>query len=65
MTLEQVPDVSFTHTSPMSCWNIVRDKVNEQIENLQRIGKCGVPNFLPHDSVNGLEMFGFLSPQII
>ncbi|CAD6272334.1 unnamed protein product [Miscanthus lutarioriparius] len=65
VTLEQVPDVSFTHTSPMSCWDIVRDKVNEQIENLQRIGKCGVPNFLPPDSVNGLEMFGFLSPQII
>jgi len=49
----------------MSCWDSVRDKVNEQIENLHRIGKCGVPKFLPPVSVNGLEMFGFLSPQII
>jgi hypothetical protein len=39
--------------------------VNEEIEKQQSIGKSGVPDLLPPDFVNGIEMFGFLSPQII
>ncbi|CAN6351393.1 unnamed protein product [Urochloa humidicola] len=65
VTLEQVPNVSFTHTSPTRCWDSVRDMVNEEIIKLQKIGKCGLPDLLLPDSVNGLEMFGFLSPQIM
>jgi hypothetical protein len=47
------------------CWDSVRDRVNEEIEKQQSIGKSGVPDLLPPDFVNGIEMFGFLSPQII
>ncbi|CAN6333462.1 unnamed protein product [Urochloa humidicola] len=65
VTLEQVPNVSFTHTSPTRCWDSIRDMVNEEIIKLQKVGKCGLPDLLPPDSVNGLEMFGFLSPQIM
>ncbi|CAN6347252.1 unnamed protein product [Urochloa humidicola] len=65
VTLEQVPNVSFTHTSPTRCWDSIRDMVNEEIIKLQTVGKCGLPDLLPPDSVNGLEMFGFLSPQIM
>ncbi|XP_062179908.1 lysine-specific demethylase JMJ18-like [Phragmites australis] len=65
VTIEQVPEVSFIDTSPMRCWYSVRDRVNEEIKKLQRVGKSGLPGLLAPDSVNGLEMFGFLSPQII
>ncbi|TVU18636.1 hypothetical protein EJB05_34744 [Eragrostis curvula] len=65
VTMEQVPEVSFTNTSPVLCWDSIRDMVNEEIKKQQSIGKLGVPDLLPSDSVNGIEMFGFLSPQII
>jgi hypothetical protein len=63
--VEQVPEISFTDISPMLCWDSVRDRVNEEIKKQQSIRKPGVPDLLPPDSVNGIEMFGFLSPQII
>jgi hypothetical protein len=39
--------------------------VNEEIEKQQSIRKSGVPDLLPPDFMNGIEIFGFLSPQII
>ncbi|KAL6608331.1 hypothetical protein ACP70R_041394 [Stipagrostis hirtigluma subsp. patula] len=65
VTVEHVPEVCFTDTSPMHCWDSVRARVNEGIKNQQRAGKSGLPDLLPPGSINGLEMFGFLSPQII
>ncbi|KAM3407927.1 hypothetical protein ACQJBY_001326 [Aegilops geniculata] len=65
VAVEEFPEVSFTHTSPMQCWDSVRDRVNEEIKKQCRAGKSGVPALLSNDSVNGLEMFGFISPPII
>uniref|UniRef100_J3M5R7 JmjC domain-containing protein n=1 Tax=Oryza brachyantha TaxID=4533 RepID=J3M5R7_ORYBR len=65
VSVEGLPEVSFTHTSPMQCWDSVRDRVNEEIEKQQSVGKSGLPDLLSMNSVNGLEMFGFLSSPII
>lgn len=65
MTVEGLPEVSFTHTSPMQCWDSVRDRVNEEIAKQISFGKSGLPDFLSCNSLNGLEMFGFLSSPII
>ncbi|KAE8794745.1 Lysine-specific demethylase 5A [Hordeum vulgare] len=65
VAVEELPEVSFTHTSPMQCWDSVRDRVNEEIKKQHKAGKSGVPTLLSNDSVNGLEMFGFFSPPII
>ncbi|VAH15435.1 unnamed protein product [Triticum turgidum subsp. durum] len=63
VAVEEFPEVYFTHTSPMQCWDSVRDRVNEEIKKQCTAGKS--PALLSNDSVNGLEMFGFLSPPII
>jgi hypothetical protein len=65
VTVEGLPEVSFTHTSPMQCWDSVRDRVNEEIAKQISFGKSGLPDFLSCNSLNGLEMFGFLSSPII
>ncbi|XP_014756923.1 lysine-specific demethylase JMJ18 isoform X2 [Brachypodium distachyon] len=65
VTVEDLPEISFTHTSPMECWNSVRDRVNEEIEKQHVVGKSGGCAILSTNSVNGLEMFGFSFPPII
>nr|XP_051179738.1 lysine-specific demethylase JMJ18-like [Lolium perenne] len=65
VAVEELPEISFTHTSPIQCWDSVRDRVNEEIKKQHRAGKSGVPALLSTDSVDGLEMFGFFSPPII
>uniref|UniRef100_A0A0D9WEU3 JmjC domain-containing protein n=1 Tax=Leersia perrieri TaxID=77586 RepID=A0A0D9WEU3_9ORYZ len=65
VTVEGLPEVSFTHTSPTQCWDSVRDRVNEEIQKQQSVGKSGLPDLLSYNSVNGLEMFGFLYSPII
>jgi histone demethylase JARID1 len=65
VAVEDLPEISFTHTSPIQCWDSVRDRVNEEIKKQYRDGKSGVPALLSTNSVNGLEMFGFFFPPII
>uniref|UniRef100_A0ACD5U714 Uncharacterized protein n=1 Tax=Avena sativa TaxID=4498 RepID=A0ACD5U714_AVESA len=65
VAVEKLPEISFTHTSPIQCWDSVRDRVNEEIKRQHSAGKSGVPALLSTDSVNGLEMFGFFFPPII
>ncbi|CAM0957207.1 unnamed protein product [Alopecurus aequalis] len=65
VAVEELPEISFTHTSPMQCWDSVRDRVNDEIKKQHRAGKSGVPALLSTGSVNGLEMFGFFFPPII
>ncbi|KAL6864997.1 hypothetical protein ACP4OV_016148 [Aristida adscensionis] len=65
VTVEHDPEVSFSCTSPMHCWDSVRHMVNEGIKKQQRAGKSGLPDLLPPYSINGLEMFGFLTPKIM
>uniref|UniRef100_A0ACD5TPE0 Uncharacterized protein n=2 Tax=Avena sativa TaxID=4498 RepID=A0ACD5TPE0_AVESA len=65
VAVKELPEISFTHTSPIQCWDSVRDRVNEEIKKQHSAGKPGVPALLSTDSVNGLEMFGFFFPPII
>uniref|UniRef100_A0ACD5TJV8 Uncharacterized protein n=1 Tax=Avena sativa TaxID=4498 RepID=A0ACD5TJV8_AVESA len=65
VAVEKLPEISFTHASPIQCWDSVRDRVNEEIKRQHSAGKSGVPALLSTDSVNGLEMFGFFFPPII
>lgn len=44
---------------------MVLQQLNEEIMRRNRIGESGLPPVQPLTSVNGLEMFGFLSSPII
>ncbi|XP_072955153.1 lysine-specific demethylase JMJ18-like [Typha angustifolia] len=63
--IEERPDVSFTHTSALQCWEMVRERLNEEIINHHSLGKEELPPLQTPGSMNGFEMFGFLSPPII
>ncbi|KAJ3698559.1 hypothetical protein LUZ61_002264 [Rhynchospora tenuis] len=61
VTLEgESKDICFTEASPNRCWDLVTKKLNAEISRLSDssiLVACG--------PVNGLEMFGFTSPNII
>ncbi|CAA2982637.1 lysine-specific demethylase JMJ18-like [Olea europaea subsp. europaea] len=63
VTLEDHPYQSFTNVSPEKCWEMVLQRLNQEIETQRSSGKQGLPSLLP--CINGLEMFGFLSPSIV
>ncbi|KAA8537093.1 hypothetical protein F0562_029571 [Nyssa sinensis] len=65
VTLEVCPSESFTNVSAEKCWEMVMQRVNQEITRQSSLGKQGLPNLQPPESINGLEMFGFLSPPII
>ncbi|KAL9147620.1 hypothetical protein ABFS82_13G184800 [Erythranthe guttata] len=58
VSLEENPDESFVNASANECWAMVLQRINEQIT----IQRCSVK---PLNSINGLQMFGFLSPSIV
>ncbi|XP_009141408.2 lysine-specific demethylase JMJ15 [Brassica rapa] len=60
VTLEEAhQDESFSAGSAQACWEMVLQKVNEEIKKRQE------RNIHTLESINGLQMFGFLSPSII
>nr|QEG03034.1 putative lysine-specific demethylase JMJ16 isoform X1 [Cymbidium ensifolium]QEG03035.1 putative lysine-specific demethylase JMJ16 isoform X2 [Cymbidium ensifolium]QEG03037.1 putative lysine-specific demethylase JMJ16 isoform X3 [Cymbidium ensifolium]QEG03038.1 putative lysine-specific demethylase JMJ16 isoform X4 [Cymbidium ensifolium] len=63
--LEQSPSEIFFHVSATNCWNMVRERVNNEIRRLHSLGRVNLPSFQPPGSVDGLEMFGLTSPTII
>ncbi|CAA2934426.1 lysine-specific demethylase JMJ18-like [Olea europaea subsp. europaea] len=65
VTLEDYPFESFANVSPDKCWVMVLHRLNQEIERQRSSGKQGLPPSLPSSSINGLEMFGFLSPSIV
>uniref|UniRef100_A0A6V7QYG7 Lysine-specific demethylase JMJ18-like n=1 Tax=Ananas comosus var. bracteatus TaxID=296719 RepID=A0A6V7QYG7_ANACO len=65
VTVEEHPEVSFTHSSALQCWELVRERLNEAIIKHRSLGNTNLPPLQTPDSVNGLEMFGFLSPLIV
>ncbi|XP_008812090.1 lysine-specific demethylase JMJ18-like [Phoenix dactylifera] len=65
VTVEENPEVSFMHASATQCWEMVREKLNEEIIRQHDLGKQGLPPLQTPESMDGLEMFGFLSPSII
>lgn len=44
---------------------MVRERVNQEIEKQQKMATLNLPSLQPPGSVDGLEMFGLLSPAVI
>lgn len=63
--VETCPSEVFMHLSVTKCWEMVRDRVNEEILRQGRLGRLNLPPFQPKGSIDGFEMFGFSSPEII
>ncbi|PKI41359.1 putative lysine-specific demethylase JMJ16 [Punica granatum] len=55
----------FIHISPTKCWEMVRERVNQEITKHHRMGKSNLPPLQPPGSLDGFEMFGFSSPAVV
>ncbi|KAE9619092.1 putative chromatin remodeling & transcription regulator FYR family [Lupinus albus] len=65
VSLENCPSEVFIHVSPARCWELVRERVNQEIAKQHKLGKKGLPPLQPPGSLDGFEMFGFSSPAIV
>ncbi|XP_018433339.2 putative lysine-specific demethylase JMJ16 [Raphanus sativus] len=63
--LEANPSEVFAHLSPTRCWEMVRERVNQEISKQHKAGKLDLPPLQPSGSPDGFEMFGYTSPAII
>lgn len=63
--MEEYPDEAFINISAERCWEMVKERLNQEIVRQRSLGKQGLPPLQPVGSLNGLELFGFLSPAII
>ncbi|WOL19306.1 lysine-specific demethylase JMJ703-like [Canna indica] len=65
VVVEQCPSEVFIHVSATKCWDMVREKVNDQIRKQHSTRRLNLPSLQPPGSLDGLEMFGLSSPTII
>ncbi|KAL6546283.1 hypothetical protein OROMI_022004 [Orobanche minor] len=65
VTLEEQPNETFVWGSAEQCWEMVVQRLNQEIVRQRCSGKQGLPRLQPSSSINGLEMFGFQSPSIV
>ncbi|XP_050381077.1 putative lysine-specific demethylase JMJ16 [Argentina anserina] len=65
VSLEQCPGEVFIHNTVGRCWEMVRDRVNQEITRHHKLGKPNLPPLQPPGSLDGFEMFGFTSPVIV
>lgn len=65
VTVENCPGEVFINVSPTKCWNMVRERLNMEIRRQLSMGRPNVPTLQPPGSIDGLEMFGLLSPEIV
>ncbi|KAK8491003.1 hypothetical protein V6N11_060082 [Hibiscus sabdariffa] len=65
VSVENFPSEVFIHVSASRCWEMVREKVNQEIMKQHRLGMANLPPLQPPGSLDGFEMFGFSSPQIV
>ncbi|KAG2536839.1 lysine-specific demethylase JMJ703-like isoform X2 [Panicum virgatum] len=65
VTIENCPGEVFINVSPTKCWSMVREKLNMEIRKQLSMGRANLPTLQPPGSVDGLEMFGLLSPVIV
>ncbi|KAF8108916.1 hypothetical protein N665_0104s0227 [Sinapis alba] len=61
VTLEESQEESFSSFSPQSCWEMVLLKVNEEMKKRS----SQEHNIHTLESIDGLQMFGFLSASIV
>ncbi|WKA03345.1 hypothetical protein VitviT2T_021460 [Vitis vinifera] len=65
VSLEHYPSEVFVHVSAARCWEMVRERVNQEITKQHKLGRMPLPPLQPPGSLDGLEMFGFSSPTIM
>ncbi|XP_007030413.2 PREDICTED: putative lysine-specific demethylase JMJ16 [Theobroma cacao] len=65
VSVEHCPSEVFIHVSAARCWEMVREKVNQEITKQHRLGRTNLPPLQPPGSLDGFEMFGFSSPAIV
>ncbi|EEF40380.1 transcription factor, putative [Ricinus communis] len=65
VSLEHCPSEVFINISASRCWEMVRDRVNQEITKHHKLGRMNLPPLQPPGSLDGLEMFGFSSPAIV
>ncbi|KAK9292509.1 hypothetical protein L1049_020482 [Liquidambar formosana] len=65
VSLEDCPSEVFIHVSAAKCWDMVRDRVNQEISKQHKLGRMKLPPLQPPGSLDGFEMFGFSSPAIV
>lgn len=65
VSLEHYPNEVFIHISAARCWELVRERVNQEIAKQHKLGRKDLPPLQPPGSVDGFEMFGFSSPAIV
>ncbi|KAI3495430.1 hypothetical protein L1887_37770 [Cichorium endivia] len=60
--LEECPSESFMEVSADKCWELVLQRLNQEILKDAELAKCDMK---PPHGINGLEMFGLCSPAVI
>uniref|UniRef100_A0A2P2IXC2 Uncharacterized protein MANES_03G066800 n=1 Tax=Rhizophora mucronata TaxID=61149 RepID=A0A2P2IXC2_RHIMU len=65
VSLEESPSETFASISADKCWEMVLQRLNEEILQRTSLGERGLPPLQPLQNINGLEMFGFFSPAIM
>lgn len=65
VSMEHDSNEIFVHFSPTRCWEMVLERVNQEINKQHKLGKTKLPPLQPPGSLDGLEMFGFSSPAIV
>ncbi|PIN21767.1 hypothetical protein CDL12_05537 [Handroanthus impetiginosus] len=65
VSLDQNPSEIFSHFSAARCWEMVRERVNHEIVKQHKLGRGKLPPLQPPGSLDGMDMFGFSSPEIV
>ncbi|KAF9673117.1 hypothetical protein SADUNF_Sadunf11G0115300 [Salix dunnii] len=65
VSLEECPGEIFADVSIEKCWEMVLQRLTKEILRRNSLGERDLPLLEPLQSINGLEMFGFLSPPIV
>ncbi|CAI0393649.1 unnamed protein product [Linum tenue] len=63
VSFEEYPSEAFTNVSADKCWEVVLQRVNEEILRRSRLGEEGLPPL--QSQISGLQKFGFLSSSIV
>lgn len=65
VTVEEFPKEAFIHVSADKCWEMVQERLNQEIVRQCSLGKEGLPSLQPPGSLNGLQLFGLSSEAIV
>lgn len=63
--VEECRNEVFIHLSAMRCWEMVRERVNVEIRKQHIKGNTELTILQPPGSLDGLDMFGLTSPNIV